>query len=53
MKTKYLWVVVMLVTMVQPAVCQTLDETKREELRKEREEMKEMMAKERREVVEE
>ena len=53
MKTKYLWVVVMLVTMVQPAVCQTFDETEREELRKEREEMKAMQEKERREVVEE
>lgn len=53
MKTKYLWVVVMLVTMVQPAVCQTFDSITREELRKEREEMKAMQEKERREVVEE
>lgn len=53
MKTKYLWVVVMLVTMVQPAVCQTLDSITREQIRKDMEEMKAMQEKERREVVEE
>ena len=53
MKTKYLWVVVMLVTMVQPAVCQTFDSITREQIRKDMEEMKAMQEKERREVVEE
>lgn len=53
MKTKYLWVVVMLVTMVQPAVCQILDSITREQIRKDMEEMKAMQEKERREVVEE
>ena len=53
MKTKYLWVVVMLVTMVQPAVCQTFDSITREQIRKDMEEMKAMHEKERREVVEE